>query len=102
MKKTQIVFREFVPKKRERTYYERTFPVPAGVCRLDIEYEYRRYAETEGNGVARKQEINIIDLALRDGRGTYIGASGAGRRHIWISGWDSSDGYIRIDPDAGE
>lgn len=102
LQKTQIVFREFVPKEKERTYYERTFPVPEGVCRMDIEYDYRRYAETEENGGVRKQERSIIDLALRDGRGNYIGASGAGRRHIWISGWDSSDGYARTDPDAGE
>ncbi len=102
MKQKQLVFREYVPKEKERTYYERTFSVPEGVCRLDIQYEYRRCRETEEDGAALKQETSIIDIALRDGHGRYIGASGAGRRHIWISGWDSSPGYARVAPEAGE
>ncbi|WP_455581890.1 CehA/McbA family metallohydrolase [Dysosmobacter sp.] len=102
MKQTQLVFHEHVPKAKERTYFERTFSVPEGICRIDIRCEYQRYLCAEQEGISRQKEVSVIDLALRDGRGRFLGASGAGKDHIWISGWDSTAGYARTDPDAGE
>jgi len=39
------------------------------------------------------EEVNIIDLALSDCDGEFIGASGSNRNHIWISEYSSSLGY---------
>lgn len=103
LRTSRIVFREFIPKEKERTYYERPFSVPEGVCRLDVAYEYRRYEQTAGaDGQLLRSEINTVDLALRDGRGNYLGASGAGKDHVFVSGWESTPGYVRADPDPGQ
>lgn len=103
MKTSQITFCEYISKAKERTYYERTFAVPENVCRIDIEYGYQRCNTVpQENGITLRREVNIVDIALRDGRGEYVGASGAGRSHIYVSAWDSSAGYARVDTAAGE
>ena len=103
MKTSQIFFREDIPKEKEGSYYERRFSVPENVCRLDIHYEYRRYREAEGPpGVCLHTEESVVDLALRDGCGNYLGASGAGRGDIHLSPWDSSPGYARTEIGAGD
>lgn len=103
MKTSQITFREDIPKEAEGAYYERAFSVPENVCRLDIHYEYRRCQEAEDSpGVRLRTEESVVDLALRDGRGNYVGASGAGRRDIHLSAWDSSPGYARTETGPGE
>lgn len=103
MKTSQISFREDISKEKEGSYYERVFSVPENVCRLDIHYEYRRYREAEAPpGVCLRTEESVVDLALRDGRGNYLGASGAGRGDIHLSPWDSSPGYARTEIGAGD
>ena len=88
MKTSQITFREFIPKSKERTYYELPFEVPENVCRIDIEYAYSRHREEPGaDGVTLRREVNIVDLALRDAHGGYVGASGSDRSHIHVSAW---------------
>lgn len=102
MKTSQITFREFIPKSKERTYYELPFEVPENVCRIDIEYAYPRHREEPGaDGVTLRREVNIVDLALRDAHGGYVGASGSDRSHIYISAWESAQGYARTDTDPG-
>ena len=103
MKTSQISFREDISKEKEGSYYERVFSVPENVCRLDIHYEYRRCREAEAPpGVCLRTEESVVDLALRDGRGNYLGASGAGRGDIHLSPWDSSPGYARTEIGAGD
>ncbi|WP_300689542.1 CehA/McbA family metallohydrolase [uncultured Oscillibacter sp.] len=103
MKTSQISFREDISKEKEGSYYERVFSVPENVCRLDIHYEYRRYREAEAPpGVCLRTEESVVDLALRDGRGNCLGASGAGRGDIHLSPWDSSPGYARTEIGAGD
>ena len=103
MKTSQISFREDISKEKEGSYYERVFSVPENVCRLDIHYEYRRYREAEAPpGVCLRTEESVVDLALRDGRGNYLGASGAGQGDIHLSPWDSSPGYARTEIGAGD
>jgi len=102
MSKSQITFQEHIPKEREGTYFEREFPVPEHVCRIDVSYAYKRYAETDQAGVRTRREINTIDLALRDGTGNYIGASGAGRSSIYISAGESSAGYASVETAPGQ
>lgn len=103
MKTSQIVVREQIPHDKERTYYELPFTVPEHVCRIDIEYAYERHRLTElDDGQTVREEVNIIDLALRDGQGHYVGASGSDRTHIHVSAWDSAQGYARTDTLPGE
>lgn len=59
-----ITFQEYIPKERRRQYYRLHFSVPENVCRIDIEYSYNRQG-------------NIIDLALLDNNGNYVGSSGS-------------------------
>lgn len=101
MKTTQISLEKRITKEQEESYFEIPFDVPENVCRIAVCYAYERYSEEETeDGIARR-EINIVDIALRDGEGNYIGASGAGRQEIYVSAWDSSAGYARTDTKAG-
>lgn len=84
-----ITLQEYIPKERRRQYYQLHFSVPENVCRIDIEYFY----DCQGN---------IIDLALLDYAGNYVGSSGSDKRHIYISGWASTPGYSRAETKAGE
>lgn len=103
MKTSQITFYEHISKSEERMYYEHLFVVPENVCRIDIEYSYQRYDTLDQeDGTTLRVEQNIVDIALRNGDGEYIGASGAGRNHIYVSAWDSSAGYSCVDTKAGE
>lgn len=103
MRTSEISFTRFIPKQQERTYQELPFRVPEGVCRVDIAYRYERFRKCrEQNGILRSREINIVDLALRDAQGTYLGASGAGKEQIFVSGWDSTPGYCKVNPVAGQ
>lgn len=103
MKTSQITLTECIPKTRERTYYELPFRVPPNVCRIDVAYAYTRHRESAGaDGAELRREVNIIDLALRDGQGGYVGASGSDRTHIYVSAWESAQGYARTDTLPGE
>jgi len=103
MQTSQIFFQEYIPKSKERTYFELPFRVPDNVCRIDVSYSYPRHRETAGeDGLTLRQEVNIIDLALRDGQGSYVGASGSDRTHIYVSAWESAQGYARTDTLPGE
>lgn len=102
MKTQDIVLHEHIDHARERQYYELPFDVPAGVCRIDIAYRYERHRVTEEeNGVTTRREVNIVDLALRDGAGNYVGSSGSDRTHIYVSGWESAQGYAKVEIRAG-
>lgn len=101
--KSQLTFQVSIAKSQERAYFERTFSVPENVCRIDISYSYQRHVFSKnGSGISTRREINIIDLAVRDHSGNYIGASGAGRHCIHISATDSSPGYARSEPHSGQ
>ncbi len=103
MKTSQMLFCEHIPKSKEKTYYERRFVVPENVCCIDIEYHYNRYDTLrQDDGTTIQTERNTVDLAIRDGYGNYIGASGAGRHHIHISAWNSSAGYACTNTNAGD
>lgn len=98
---SQLTFQVSIAKNQERTYFEHAFSVPENVSRMDISYAYQRYAIDEDSPGTRR-EINIVDLALRDCAGNYIGASGAGRQCIHISAEDSSPGYAAAEPRPGQ
>lgn len=102
MPQTEIIKIDlFVEKEKEGLYFEAPFSVPEGVQRIDIRYGYERYRTVTAEGEDRTEEINIIDLALCSGTDEFIGASGSDRDHIWVSEYDSSDGYAPVETKAG-
>ena len=91
-----IAFERFIAPEEERRYFTLPFEVPEGVSRIDLRYDYPRYRTSSEGGVTRREEINIIDLALNAPGGEYVGASGSDRSHIAISAAHSSQGYTRV------
>lgn len=94
MKKIQ--FERFIRKDEERLYFTLPFEVPENVERMDFYYEYPRHVQREEDGVILSEERNIIDLALNAANGEYVGASGSDRTHIYISSYESSQGYASM------
>ena len=91
-----IAFERAIRKDEERTYFTLPFEVPEGIERLDIRYDYPRRVAREENGATIVEEINIVDLALTAGNGEYVGASGSDRTHIYISAYESAQGYAAV------
>lgn len=103
MRTSELTLSLALSKEQERTYFELPFPVPENVCRIDVAYAYPRHRETPGaDGVTLREEVNIVDLALRDAGGGYVGASGSDRNHIYVSAWESAQGYTKTDTIPGE
>ncbi len=92
----EIQFECLVSKQKERTYFTIPFEVSENVERMDIYYEYPRHIQYEKNGVRYDEEANIIDLGVIAADGEYIGASGSNRNHIFISAYESSQGYAAV------
>ena len=90
-----------IGKEKEGLYFDLPFQTPKGVQRIDIRYSYERHRSTAVNGVTKNEEINIIDLALSSGAGEFIGSSGSDRSHVWVSEYDSSDGYAPVETNEG-
>lgn len=91
-----IEFERFIRKDEERQYFTLPFQVPENVERMDIYYDYPRHIQREEDGVAYDTEANIIDLALTAADGEYVGASGSDRSHIYISSYESAQGYAAV------
>lgn len=89
-----VSFQIHLRPEQECTYFRHAFFVPENVSRIDIAYQYERYSQVQ-------QEINIVDLALCDSNGNYIGASGSTRDRIHISAVDSTPGYTRTPISSG-
>ena len=92
----KITFERFIRKEEERLYFTIPFEVPENIERMDLYYEYPRHVQREDDGVVCVEERNIIDLALTAGDGEYVGASGSDRNHIFISSYESSQGYAPV------
>lgn len=90
-----------IEKKKEGLYFDLPFQTPEGVQKIDIRYSYERYRTTVHDGITETEEINIVDLALSSNSGEFIGASGSDRDHIWVSEYDSSDGYAPVETGEG-
>jgi len=91
----------FIDKKREGQYFELPFDVPENVSRIDVRYSYPRHVETVKDGETECIEKNIIDLALKNSDGRFIGASGSDRNHVWITEYNSSLGYAETEIKKG-
>jgi Predicted metal-dependent phosphoesterases (PHP family) len=91
----------FIEKEKQGFYLELPFEVPENVQRIDIRYGYERHRTTKIEGIEKSEEVNIIDLALSSNTGEFIGASGSDRNHIWVSEYDSSDGYAPVETNNG-
>lgn len=99
--KSTVRMELFIGKEKEGSYFELPFEVPSGVFRITVKYKYERHSVTEIDGVKKTEEINIIDFGLSSNTGEFVGASGSDRDKIWVSEFDSSDGFSRARTDAG-
>ncbi|MDF2541370.1 MAG: hypothetical protein K0S47_1088 [Herbinix sp.] len=103
MNMISITLERFIQKEEEGTYFLLPFEVPEEVERMDISYEYVRFATCQRvDGSILQEEINIVDLGLNGPSGTYIGSSGADRSNIYITSDKSSQGFAPQDTKAGE
>lgn len=100
-KKNTIEVSIIIGREKEGSYFELPFETPQNVQRIDIRYKYERRRSVTLKGGISKEEVNIIDLALSSNSGEFIGASGSDREHIWVSEFDSSDGYAPVRTEAG-
>lgn len=91
----------FIDKEKEGQYFELPFDVPENISRIDVRYSYPRHVEVTKDGETQRIEKNIIDLALKNADGQFIGASGSNRDHIWISEYNSSLGYAETEVKKG-
>lgn len=91
-----IEFERFISKDEERKYFTISFEAPENAERMDFYYEYPRHVQYEKDGVVCDEERNIVDLALTAADGEYVGASGSDRTHIFISSYESAQGYAAV------
>lgn len=90
-----------IEKKQEGQYIPIPFEIEAGVERIDIHYTYSRVRQTEDRGISLETDVCAIDFALEGPGGTFVGASGCNRSHLFVSPYGSSVGFARREVDAG-
>jgi hypothetical protein len=91
-----------ITKQQEATSFELSFTVPDNIQRIDVKYRYERFRTDIKADATRETQVNIIDLSLKSADGDYIGGSGSNRSHVWVSEFDSSDGFDQFPIKAGE
>lgn len=94
--KASQTFSLHIEKEQEGSYFTVPVEVPALTERLDVSYQYERFAETALDGWTRTREICIVDLALNAPGGDYVGASGSDRSHVWVCASGSAQGYASV------
>jgi hypothetical protein len=97
----EIKVEMFVEKSMEGKYFKIPLEVPESVSKIDIYYSYKRFEYSENQNCTSRQEVNVIDFGLEDSGGNYIGSSGSDREYLWVSGYDSSQGFKKIEPEKG-
>ncbi|HML46740.1 MAG TPA: CehA/McbA family metallohydrolase [Clostridia bacterium] len=87
-------FTRRIEKPEERRLLRIPFDMPVDVETLTVAYAYERRRLSEfGPGHTVSQEINIVDLALEDGQGRLVGASGSERLSVTIHENHATPGY---------
>lgn len=94
--KTKQTLSLHIEKRQEGSYFTLPVEVPGETERLDVFYEYQRFAEDSDGSRTITREICIVDLALSAPGGEYVGASGSDRTHVWISASGSAQGYASV------
>lgn len=93
MEQERIIIERFIRKEEEGSYFLIPFEVPEDVERIDIAYEYPRFREIRRDGKTERTEINIVDLGVNGPNEAYIGSSGSDRSEIYISSFESAQGF---------
>lgn len=102
MSKDTIVIEHFIPKEKEGLYYDLPFDVPEDVERIDLSYKYDKFLYSEENGIVSMTSNAIVDLSLTGYDDIYIGSSGSNKDSIYVSGFESSNGYASVPMKGGE
>jgi hypothetical protein len=89
----ELRFDQTYTKNQAGTYTKLPFDMPEGIERIELEYDYSRYAEESLPGGTSRRELNVIDLGIYDQDGGLFGWSGSNRRSVYISSTSASPGY---------
>lgn len=94
---------KLIDKNREKTYFEIPFNLPDNVSKIEVSYAYkRRNIREKENGDVINNEINVIDMAIRDESGSFRGWSGSERLHFYLTENQATPGYIKGIMNEGE
>ncbi|NLC33576.1 MAG: CehA/McbA family metallohydrolase [Clostridiales bacterium] len=95
-------FTRLVEKAEERQYLRIPFEVMEDIETITIAYDYTRHRiSPKEEGMTRREEINIIDLALEDPQQSLVGASGSERKEIKIHENYATPGYHGVPIQSG-
>jgi len=98
----KISMNMIIDKTREKSYFEVPFEVPSNAAKIEVFYAYARMNRRQDeNGDEYQDEINIIDLGIRDEGGNFRGASGSERLNFYITENEATPGYIQGVINAG-
>jgi hypothetical protein len=89
----ELRFVQTYTRDQAGTYTKLPFDMPGGIERVELEYDYPRYAEETLPGGTARRELNVIDLGVYDQNGDLFGWSGSNRRSVYISSASASPGY---------
>ena len=100
---TELRFDKHYTHRDAKTFVKLEFEVPEGAERIEVEYDYPRFAEEIlPEGGRRVREINIFDLGLYDQNGDLTGWSGSERKQIFVASHAASPGYRKGKPAPGK
>ncbi len=91
-----------IDKNEERSYPRLTFRVPDNAERIDVRMRYPRFTEHTADGLTRRENTCVIDLALESPNGQLVGAAGSNRAHVFVSPLGSSAGFAETELSAGD
>ncbi|MDR0473372.1 MAG: CehA/McbA family metallohydrolase [Treponema sp.] len=89
----ELQLNQLYAAKDAGTYTKLYFDMPAGIERIEIEYDYPRFVEETLSEGSSRREANIIDLGIYNEKGCLYGWSGSNRRSVFISSIAASPGY---------
>lgn len=99
----EVNIEKVIEKERERTYFEVPFDVPDNVSKIEVSYSYKRRNITENEtGDIFNEEINVVDIAIREENETFRGWSGSERLYFYITENEATPGYIKGIINEGE
>lgn len=98
-----LTIEKVIDKCLEKTYFEIPFTIPRNVSKVEVCYAYKRrdYKEKK-NGDVLCNEINVIDIAIRDHCKSFRGWSGSERLYFYITENEATPGYIKGVMEEGE
>lgn len=90
---TEIRFDQSCTCNDAKTFVKLPFDMPAGIERIEVEYDYPRFIEDIFPEGRSRREANIIDLGIFDEQDRLWGWSGSNQKAVYSSSVNASPGY---------